>query len=281
MEFGKTELGDRMKMYEKESTINFNNHIVIRVDGNNFSKFTKKIMEKPFDAVFTKAMVNTMNDMVGQFNISTAFCCSDEITFVIQSTPEGVGHAFNGRVHKLNSLVSGKCSVLFLINILKEIDDEKTRKTVLECAPCFDSRIMEFDKTTEHDIAHNIYWRSCCDCYRNCISSIGRFVIGDKMIFKKNTSQIVNMMKNQYGCDAEDIPMCLRYGVYAKKFTVCKVNDAGEQYERTVIKNFVLKINHETPGIIDYILQKKDSGEEYKKYNGEIFEVNEVNYSFS
>lgn len=281
MEFGKTELGDRMKMYEKESTINYTNHIVIRVDGNNFSKFTKMVMKKPFDAVFTKAMVNTMNEMIGQFNISTAFCCSDEITFVIRSTPEGVGHAFNGRVHKLNSLISGKCSVLFLINILKEIDDQTTRANILECAPCFDSRIMEFDKTIESEISRNIYWRSCHDCYRNCISSIGRFIIGNKMIHKKNTLQIAEMMKNQYSFDVENIPMCLRYGVYAKKFTVCKVNDAGEQYERTVVKNFTFKINPEAPGIIDYILQKKDSCEEYKKFSGEIFEVNETSYSFS
>ena len=236
-------LGNRMKTYEKYEAIPYDNHIVIRVDGNNFSKFTRSFMSKPFDLKFTKAMVNTMNDMMSKFNISTAYCCSDEITFVIRSTSVESGHEFSGRVHKLNSLISGKCSVLFLINVLKEIDDNLIKNKIMEYAPCFDSRIMEFSDNIAYEITNNIYWRSCYDCYRNCISSVGRFILGNKAIFKKSSSDVVDMMKDKKGFDEENIPICLRYGVYSKKFTVHKVNDDGEQYERTIVKNFTFKIN--------------------------------------
>lgn len=273
-------LGDRMKTYEKCENIPFDNHIVIRVDGNNFSKFTRNFMGKPFDVKFTQAMVSTMNDMMSKFHFTTAYCCSDEITFVIRATSVESGHEFNGRVHKLNSLVSGKCSVLFLKNILKYVDDNVLKSAIMECAPCFDSRIMVFDDNIKYEITNNIYWRSCHDCYRNCISSVGRFILGSKAIFKKSSPEVVKILKDKKGFDEENIPICLRYGVYSKKFTVCKVNDDGEQYERTIVKNFTFKINPSMDGITDYILQKKDSGDEYKKFGAELFDVTTASYSF-
>lgn len=152
-------LGERMKTYEKEDRVPHDKHIVIRVDGKTFSKFTKKFT-KPFDPRFTRAMVRTMNSVMRAFNVTFAFCCSDEITFVIPARSIESGHDFNGRRQKINSLFAGKCTAYFLIHIMEEVKDEETLEFIRSSAPCFDSRLMVFDKDNEFEICNNLYWRS-------------------------------------------------------------------------------------------------------------------------
>jgi len=46
-------LDKRMKQYEKDydNRIEYNKHLLIRLDGHKFSKFTKNL-DKPFDELF-------------------------------------------------------------------------------------------------------------------------------------------------------------------------------------------------------------------------------------
>lgn len=80
----KTSLGNRMKEYEKkfELEVPYNEHLIIRLDGHHFSKFTKGF-DRPFDNVLRNAMVETTKDLVKEFNASTGYVQSDEITLVI------------------------------------------------------------------------------------------------------------------------------------------------------------------------------------------------------
>lgn len=80
----KTTLGDRLKGYEEdfEKYIDYNNHIIVRIDGHKFSKFTKGF-EKPFDNILSKSMIETTKDLCEEFNAVTGYTQSDEITLVI------------------------------------------------------------------------------------------------------------------------------------------------------------------------------------------------------
>ena len=78
--------------------------------------------------------------------------------------------------------MAGKCSSLFLkhvLNVIKGTDDEeKLRKHILDKVPAFDARIMEFTPDLLYEVTNNIMWRSLYDCYRNCVSSYSRHVLG-------------------------------------------------------------------------------------------------------
>ena len=78
------ELGDRLKEYEKRSETNISpdEHLIIRIDGHKFSKFTKGF-ETPFDDVFREAMVRTAEDLHERFNAYTTYTQSDEITLLL------------------------------------------------------------------------------------------------------------------------------------------------------------------------------------------------------
>ena len=78
----KTSLGNSLKGYEKEfeTHIPYDNHIIIRLDGHGFSKFTKGF-KKPFDEILHRAMVETTKDLVKEFQAVSGYTQSDEITF--------------------------------------------------------------------------------------------------------------------------------------------------------------------------------------------------------
>jgi len=75
-------LGDRMKSYESKERIPYDEHLVIRLDGCKFSKFTKSF-KKPFDEIFSKAMEKTSKDLLERFNASSVYTQSDEITMIL------------------------------------------------------------------------------------------------------------------------------------------------------------------------------------------------------
>lgn len=278
-------LGERMKSYEIEDRVSKDKHIVFRVDGKNFSKFTKKF-NKPFDVRFTKAMVRTMNEVMKEFKAATAFCCSDEITFVIPAkTGDETCHDNNGRVQKLNSLLAATCSVYFKDHILEEIADTENEEVIREhinkVKPRFDSRLMQFTTEQEIDIYNNIYWRSRYDCYRNTVSSIARYIMGQKNTQNKKSPEMIAEMKSDYDFDfVNDVHYCLQYGVYGKKCTVKLVNDNGEEYIRHHVKNFTFKISN--PDVfVPYILAKYDSGTEYEDIGGRLLFVDDLDYRFT
>lgn len=75
-------LSTRIKTYENKERIPYDEHIVVRLDGHKFSKFTKNL-KKPFDSVFAEVMENTAEDLMKEFNAVTAYHQSDEITLIL------------------------------------------------------------------------------------------------------------------------------------------------------------------------------------------------------
>jgi len=227
------QLGDRMKAYERQyedKPVPPDSPYLLRLDGKGFSKFTAGF-RKPFDPVFTAAMVKTMNDMVSHFTARTGYTHSDEITLIFAKAcgtdelddPKHSVHMYNGRTHKICSIVSSFCAVRFnyhLVNLVANMGttvySQQFCEKVNRFEACFDCRIMTFPN--DYEFVNHMIWRSARDCERNAIAEYGRYHFGHKRTFKKDGREIREMLKEEKGIDwIIDVPIYFRNGVYGKK----------------------------------------------------------------
>lgn len=126
-------LGGRLKGYEAqyESEIEPEKHIILRIDGHHFSKYTKGL-NKPFDRLLSYVMIETTKDLVERFGAYTGYTQSDEITLFLPSLKDITvddrkkpthkihkrvrdewTHIMNGRVQKIVSLVAAFTTMSF------------------------------------------------------------------------------------------------------------------------------------------------------------------------
>lgn len=120
-----------MKRIEREShvTLGDSHELVVRsgvplmarLDGHCFATFTQGIC-RPFDRRLAAAMRRTAADLMAEYHAVAAYTHSDEITLFWmpkfdEKTGAPVPWLFNGRVHKLNSLLASFCSVRFNFHI--------------------------------------------------------------------------------------------------------------------------------------------------------------------
>ena len=251
----KTKLGERMKSYEKQDGIEPHLPFVVRLDGKNFSTFTKG-MKKPFDKYFVDAMVKTMNDMVLKFHCQTGFCCSDEITLIFNrlcksqaNNPQNKVHSHKGRFDKLNSICASYCTVKFNQHVIEEFNKDKDNYTkqfmekINKGEALFDSRILVFGEENDAEITNHMIWRSVYDCHRNTVATFGRHYIGKKKVLGLDCSQQITLMGKVW----DEVPLNLKYGVYAKKELIdMKKEIKGKMIEftRGVLFNKVFKIKN-------------------------------------
>lgn len=281
-EFINQTLGERMKTFEKEEYIKPENAFLIRLDGKTFSSFTAKF-KKPFDERFTNAMVKTMNDLMKFFNASSAFCCSDEITLVFPPIHgKMTEHVFSGRKNKIATLAAGKCSTLFVFNLMSEVNDDETiMKHISNSIPCFDARVMEFPRDKLIEVSNNIHWRSNGDCLCNTTSTYARFLLEQGRTFKKNSDEMIKMMLDPTyirteslakitdtdcvtengGFDFWKLPTYKVFGVFAKKVSKDFVNERNEYYTRTNVTNFELKMAPSVT-VTEWLLAPKMTGDD-------------------
>lgn len=223
-------LGDRMKEYESvsEQRVPRESPFIVRLDGSSFSNFTRPL-KKPFDNRFVCAMVSTMNDMIEKFHPRTGYCHSDEITLIFDSAvsakdialnkPNLGTHIFDGRIQKICSTFAGYCSVRFnywLKEYIKfTLNDTDSHRPHTFDESFFDARVLIISSHTE--IVNHMIWRSCRDCIRNAISTYAQNNFPHKLLENKSSEQKIAMLQTK-GIDwNKDVPLYLKYGVYAKK----------------------------------------------------------------
>lgn len=251
-------LGDRMKQYERlhETKINPYDYFIIRLDGKSFSKYTKNFL-KPFDENFSKAMVNTMNDLMNEFLPKTGYTHSDEISLVFDksctkdefdSNTNKTTHLYNGRIIKICTLIASYCSVRFNHHMNELIINKNYCETLVNkvknYTAVFDARAIIFNENNKHELCNYFIWRSLYDSYRNAISSYGRQYFNKKDLHKKHAGDIIQMLKEK-NIHIENIPIHHLYGVYGKKKTIKKeiiIDDKIENYDRQTIINKSFKI---------------------------------------
>ncbi|MBP3606917.1 MAG: tRNA(His) guanylyltransferase Thg1 family protein [Treponema sp.] len=207
-------LGDRMKLYEQALDIKLNPcmHYMLRLDGKNFSKLTRRWpLERPFDEKFNKAMNFAAKSLFSLIpNIQLAWHGSDEISiwFVF---PDVGSQFFDGRIQKIVSLAASQASAFFNMKLQQLFDEE------LELG-IFDARIMQFPNEVE---VMNCFMFRQRDCVRNSISGYAQHHFSPKELLKKNSDEKIQMM-NDINVDFNKTPYWSRLGtfIYKKTFEI-------------------------------------------------------------
>jgi len=235
-------LGTRMKEYEKmsESVISPNDHLIMRIDGHKFSKFTKN-MKKPFDDIFSKAMELASIDLLQEFNAYTVYVQSDEITLLLpslmntdkhkgQNAPKW-GHTSGGRTQKLASLVAGFCTMSFNKHFNKMLDydiygeygngsDEERKYWDMMRQKVgtawFDCRVFGVPNDEE---AFNAFMFRNRDAEKNSRSMYASTFCSHKELQHKTGPEQVQFCKEKTGKDWELIHDRYKFGIFVKKET--------------------------------------------------------------
>jgi len=201
-------LGDRMKSYEGVETkkrFDPTKPIYCRIDGRNFSKFTKD-MVKPFDERMSKIMIEVTKHLVKETGAIVGYTQSDEISLVWK---EGK-FFFDGRVQKMVSNITSIATSKFLIEALKVWPEKCSNKL-----PTFDARV--FQVPSREEAVNSILWR-CQDAKKNSISMAAHEYFGHKKTMNKSGEEKIEMLK-EAGIDFYSYPNFFKYGTFVKPET--------------------------------------------------------------
>jgi tRNA(His) 5'-end guanylyltransferase len=180
--------GDRIKGYEScgELTLTSNLPIIVRLDGNSFSKLTKRLdFKKPFDEEFRKAMESAMVGVFDYSGAKLAYSQSDEITLLINN-PLNVKFLSN-RISKICSLLASVATNSFNKYLLDS--------SGVFVGGCFDCRVFV---VPEKEVNNVFLWRQK-DAWKNAVYSYAFFELQNKKGFsnRKATSYLKGISLNK------------------------------------------------------------------------------------
>lgn len=210
-------LSDRMKQYEHSADIMLPARlpVIIRLDGNSFSKLTKRgDFKKPYDGRFAKAMKSAAKSVLKYCSgAQLAYVQSDEISLLLRNNQNVNTEPFLGnRIQKLTSLLAAKVSVAFNKRLLEDnIDTEAV----------FDCRAFI---VPEHEVHNYFLWRQL-DCFKNFVSSYAYWNLKGKygrktaqnMLHGLSTDQRQELIYNEFGVNVNDISDHKRRGQIIRK----------------------------------------------------------------
>jgi len=266
------DLGTRMKMYEhqNENSIPENEHIIVRIDGHHFSKFTKKF-NKPFDEIFSNTMIETTKDLTERFTAFTGYTQSDEITLVIPSLMDttnydvpknhkphktikkGWTHINNGRTQKIVSLTAAyatmrfnhhfkKFTELYFEQYVRNEDSQNDFELIRTYNQSignawFDARV--FGVPSDEEAFNAVLWR-IRDCVKNSKSMYAQAYCSHKELMYKNGQEQIDFCLEKTGNDWNEIAEHLKYGTLVKKELYQKETEHGS-VQRSQITTTVMK----------------------------------------
>lgn len=183
------ELGVRMKHYEKECDRRLSGIVMCRVDGRNFSKFTKQF-RRPFDPEFAEWMNQLCEYLVRETNALAGYVQSDEITLTWEQPP------FDGKQAKMNSLIAAMASVRF--------------SQIAKATAHFDCRTWVVPSRTE---GMNVFQWRWFDARRNSVQMAAHYHFSANKCFKKSTFQLIDMLE-EIGVRWQDYPHRFKFGLF-------------------------------------------------------------------
>jgi tRNA(His) guanylyltransferase len=255
-------LGGRLKGYESdyESVVESDKHIMVRIDGHHFSKYTKGVV-KPFDRILSEAMVLVTKDLVERFDAYTGYTQSDEISLFIPSLKDVTvdnrkstkhklnkrvrddwSHGFGGRVQKMCSLISAYTTMSFnkhFTALIPKIGfdfpedygmEDATHNEWIEYINTlskkagnayFDARM--YGVPDEDEVFNSFMWR-VRDAEKNSRSMFAQAYCSHKQLQNMNGVQQVEFCLEKSGKDWNLVHDSYKYGTLVKK----------ELYDKTV-----------------------------------------------
>ncbi len=178
-----TDIGDRMKGYEKvsERILSRRMPVIIRIDGKAFHTVTKKY-GRGWSQEFSYFMMYVAEAVMPEIQ-GCNFCYgqSDEISFLLTDYQTIRTDAWFGYdISKMVSISASLASVKFS-SLVKE-------------SAYFDSRAFSIP---QDEVCNYFIWRQQ-DATRNAIQMAGREHFSQKQLHKKNTSDIQEMLFKEY-----------------------------------------------------------------------------------
>lgn len=168
------DLGDQCKRFEQVGTYQAalpDTILMSRLDGRAFHSLTStRKFIKPYDEVFINVMVETAKEVMKEFHPTIAYVQSDEISLCWMLKSDKSQFPFNGKFHKINSVVASYCSVKFnsLLSKGKDIQDS---------AEVFDCRTWYVPNKIR--AAEVFLWRQL-DAERNSINMLAHATYSNK-----------------------------------------------------------------------------------------------------
>ena len=220
MKTDKTNLGNRMKGYENITR----NHligrmpVVLRLDGKAFHTFCRNFA-KPFDDIMVRSMQETMKYLCEHIQGCVfGYTQSDEITLVLVDYQTlNTDSWFDYNIQKMVSVAASMATWKFN-DIMFEFTSEsiydgsgidyETYYDALDRGAFFDCRAFNVPK---EEVTNCIFWRQQ-DAIRNSKQSLGQAHFSYKELHKKNTEDIVTMVKGKTGILWNDLPTELQRG---------------------------------------------------------------------
>ena len=212
------EFGDRMKDYEQVYTsarVIPTDYLCVRIDGKNFSKFTKGFV-KPFDINLRNAMVHVTKALVKETHASFGYTQSDEITLIYSPSEKGSEYVFGGKVSKLNSIIASMAAAHFNSYLL-QFDVDKLAY--------FDCR--SFAAPSQIEASNVVLWR-VQDARKNSISALFRWTAGQRAMNGLDQNQMKTYLIENHNIDWNDLADCWKYGTYIKSVTVQRKLETSE-----------------------------------------------------
>jgi len=286
MNTNKKALDDRIKEYEREyeKKVPEDFHIMIRIDGHKFSKFTKGFI-KPFDFILSETMRRTAIELMKEFGAITGYTQSDEITLLIPSLKDntidnrekekhkidkrikkGWKHIYNGRVMKIASLVASFTAMKFN-EILKEelkshdLEKEYVKKIQKKVNKAyFDARV--FGVSNETEVLNTFLFRTR-DAEKNSKSVFSQTFVEHKKLQKLNGEEQIELCKKETGEDWDNIPKRYKYGIFIKREQIekeipkefLKYHKNVKNVKRTIFNSSYFKLSYSEENI-DFLMRK-------------------------
>ena len=205
-------LGNRQKSYEELSTsrqLMPNCPIYARIDGRAFHTFCNGL-QKPYSKAFIEAMQETCKYLVKETTAVLGYVQSDEISLGWTDTQHC---PFDGRVQKLESVLASMASAKFVHYIMSHTIENTMDlfNRVERYIPSFDCRVFNVPNMTE--LANAFLWREN-DAIRNSILGMAYHMFSEQEVFKKNTDELVHMMRMKGYCFYEDTDPAFMRGTF-------------------------------------------------------------------
>lgn len=203
-------LGDRMKGYEKASSILLHQDrpIIARVDGRAFHSFTKG-MARPYDFRMLRAMRSTVLNLAKETNACIAYTQSDEITLVWYKEDPNSQIWFSGKHSKMVSQLGALATLFFYRECLRFMPEYALK------LPTFDARAWNVPSVTEASNA--LLWREN-DAVKNSISMAAHAYYSHKELHGCNGKKKLEMLAVK-GLDWNEYPNHFKKGIFVQNYT--------------------------------------------------------------
>lgn len=222
----KETLGDRMKKYEKASSISISprSYLIVRVDQKKASRYTKRL-QKPFDSNYSNDMIETAKYLCANLQgAKLAYTQSDEISILFTDFDTiKTQQLYDGRTDKINSVTSSLTTSAFNnLRLARVIGSEDFDLSKFVWAN-FDART--FIIPHPNDVMNYFLWRQR-DCTRNSVSMAGQAHFSHKQLQGKNGSEIQDMLMLEKGINWNDYEVRFKRGTVIAKVSYEKAPGA-------------------------------------------------------